>query len=260
MYRINVVYTGIDVKEIRDLNFKDLTCYMDFFLWIRYQGGDELNKLVFLNSVDPIKIDNSVYKKRLKNKDKKGDAKTEVELLKKRVTKDNLQYYLYHIQGRFRMDFIPGRNVYGEHIVGISFRHPDMDRNNLIYVRDVLGMGKYIYVADHYMGFYILQNDLISGEEELSAPNDLNFAIYPNPASGEFRVLSLPAGMAGSEFRVGGAALQLFGVDGRKLLEKSIPKGSEEISVDVRSLQSGLYFVRVTVDNKSVTKKLIIQK
>ncbi len=141
MYRINVVYTGIDVKEIRELNFKDLTCYMDFFLWIRYQGGDDLNKLVFLNSVDPIKIDNSVYKGKLKNKDEKNSAKTEVELVKKRITKDNLQYYLYHIQGRFRMDFIPGRNVYGEHIVGISFRHPDMDRNNLIYVRDVLGMG-----------------------------------------------------------------------------------------------------------------------
>ncbi|RLD69985.1 MAG: hypothetical protein DRI87_08945 [Bacteroidetes bacterium] len=44
------------------------------------------------------------------------------------------------------------------------------------------------------------------------------------------------------------------------MLEKQIPKGSEEITVDVRSLHSGLYFVRLTVGNKSVTKKIIIQK
>jgi hypothetical protein len=29
--------------------------------------------------------------------------------------------------------------------------------------------------------------------------------------------------------------------------------------VDVRSLQSGLYFVRLTVGDKSVTKKLLIE-
>ena len=78
------------------------------------------------------------------------------------------------------------------------------------------------------------------------------FQIYPNPAVEEFRVLS-------SEFRVSRATVALFGVDGRKLLEKTIPEGSEEITVDVRSLHSGIYFVRLTIENKSVTKKLVIK-
>jgi len=80
----------------------------------------------------------------------------------------------------------------------------------------------------------------------------LTFHLFPNPAVDEFRVRS-------SEFRVSRASLELFGADGKKLLEKPIPKGSEEITVDVRSLKSGIYFCRITVDNKSVTKKLIIK-
>jgi hypothetical protein len=130
-------------------------------------------------------------------------------------------------------------------------------------------------VWDHTTADEIMQNDIWDGSdsEELLSVDFLPFGylgvdkiqladnmhIYPKPAVEEFRVLSLPAGMAGSEFRVGGASLELFGVDGRKLLEKQIPKGSEEITVDVRSLQSGLYFVRLTVGNKTVTKKLLIE-
>jgi len=103
----------------------------------------------------------------------------------------------------------------------------------------------------------LLKYTEISGIGDETEP--LKFEIYPNPAVEEFRAC-LPAWLVrSSEFRVSGASLELFGVDGRKLLEKQIPKGSEEISVDVRSLHSGLYFVRLTVDNKTVTKKLLIE-
>jgi branched-chain amino acid transport system substrate-binding protein len=121
MYRINVVYTGIEINEVSDLNFKEQTCYLDFNLWFRYQGDLKLNDIVFLNNAETITLGEPVQKK---------------------ITPDNLSYYQYHIKGRFRMNFIPERFVYGEHIVGVSFRHPEMDRNNLIYVKDVLGMGK----------------------------------------------------------------------------------------------------------------------
>ncbi|RLD45255.1 MAG: hypothetical protein DRI89_01525, partial [Bacteroidetes bacterium] len=97
----------------------------------------------------------------------------------------------------------------------------------------------------------LLKYTEISGIGDNTSP--VEFEIFPNPAIDEFRVQS-------SEFKVSGATLQLFGLNGKKLLEKTIPKGSEEIAVDVNKLESGMYFCRVTVDNKSVTKKLIIQK
>ncbi|QTA83923.1 Leucine and cyclic nucleotide binding domain-containing protein [Desulfonema limicola] len=120
MYRINVIYTGIDIIEIDDINFKDLTCTLDFFMWFRYQGEMDTKEMLFLNAAEPVTMGQPIREK---------------------ITKDNLNYKLYRIKGRFRMDFIPSQYVYGEHIAGVSIRHPAFDRNNLVYVKDVLGMG-----------------------------------------------------------------------------------------------------------------------
>ena len=56
-------------------------------------------------------------------------------------------------------------------------------------------------------------------------PEDLLFTIFPNPAKGKFGVQSL-------EFGVANATIELFDLNGRKLLEKQIPKGSETVEVD----------------------------
>ncbi len=77
--------------------------------------------------------------------------------------------------------------------------------------------------------------------------------IYPNPANNEFGVRSL-------EFGVGGGTIEIYDLNGRKLLEKQIPAGSKEVKVDVNNLQCGMYFCKLSIDGKSVTKKLIIQK
>ncbi len=135
LYRINVVYTGVEMLEIRDLNFKDLTCTLDFFLWFRFQGDPELNQWNFLNAVEPLPEEGAQVGK--------GEAcGVNIEKVREKISKDGLHYYLYRIRGRFRMDFLPGRFTYGEHMAGLSFRHPELDRNNLIYVKDVLGMGE----------------------------------------------------------------------------------------------------------------------
>jgi hypothetical protein len=81
----------------------------------------------------------------------------------------------------------------------------------------------------------------------------IQFEIYPNPAGKKFGVRS-------SEFGVNGGTLEIYDLNGRKLLEKQIPKGSETVEVDVSSLESGVYFCRLISKNKSATQKLIIQK
>ncbi len=79
------------------------------------------------------------------------------------------------------------------------------------------------------------------------------FLIYPNPAKSKFKVQSL-------KFKVSGTSIEVFDLNGRKLLEKQIPIGTDKFNVDVSSLQSGLYMCRIRTENRSVTKKLIIQK
>jgi len=62
-----------------------------------------------------------------------------------------------------------------------------------------------------------------SGEQE---EESFRVEVFPNPAGEKFEV----SGMA---FQTGGATIALFSPDGRKLLERAVPAGSQKITVDV---------------------------
>jgi photosystem II stability/assembly factor-like uncharacterized protein len=92
---------------------------------------------------------------------------------------------------------------------------------------------------------------------ELTGTNEvtetLQFEIFPNPAKDKLQV-------AGCGLQVEDVTIELYDLNGRKLIEKQIPAGSEIVEVDVSSLQSGIYFCRLISEKFSITKKLIIQK
>jgi len=119
MYRTDLVYTGIEIQKISGLDIKDLSYDMDFLLWFRYQGQFDDNEIEFLNAVQPIQL----------------------EHLTERF-KDSITYRLYHVKGRFKADFLPGLHGFKQqHVLGVSFHHRHLNRNNLIYIVDTLGMG-----------------------------------------------------------------------------------------------------------------------
>ena len=121
-YKTNAVYTGIKINEISEVDIQKLTCSLDFFLWFRYQGGNaafDIKNIEFVNAADPMQLGEAVLTKKQKH----------------------LTYRLYHVKGRFHMDFFPQQFIYGQHVMGVSFRHHDLERNNLIFVKDTLGMG-----------------------------------------------------------------------------------------------------------------------
>jgi hypothetical protein len=82
---------------------------------------------------------------------------------------------------------------------------------------------------------------------------ETEFTIYPNPARKKF-------GVQGLELGGNGGTLEIYDLNGRKLLEKQIPAGAEEFEVDVSQVPGGVYFCRLTSDNKSSSQKLIIRK
>ncbi len=83
--------------------------------------------------------------------------------------------------------------------------------------------------------------------------NDNNIRIYPNPAGNEFKVYNL-------KFKVESSKIELYDLNGRKILEKQIPEGSEEVKINVSRFHSGVYMCRISTEKGSITKKLIIQK
>ncbi|MCB1179015.1 MAG: ABC transporter substrate-binding protein [Leptospiraceae bacterium] len=120
LYRTNVVYTGIEVNEITDLNVSDQTYTMEFYMWFRYNGDDI--------SPEEIEFGNSIQKIRLGK---------EIEYIKN----DQMTYKAYHVKGRFRANSLPVRFELENHPIGVSFHHKSLNRNNLIYVIDMVGMG-----------------------------------------------------------------------------------------------------------------------
>ncbi|MDM8569329.1 mechanosensitive ion channel, partial [Thiotrichales bacterium HSG1] len=125
MYKTNVVYTGIKINEISEPDFKKMTVTLDFHLWFRSQGNFKPQQIEFLNAVDP--------------KDLEVQLEEPIEEPK---IKDQITYNLYKIRGKFKADFLANKFKYKQHSIGISFQHKYLTRNNLIYVTDVLGMGK----------------------------------------------------------------------------------------------------------------------
>jgi photosystem II stability/assembly factor-like uncharacterized protein len=109
---------------------------------------------------------------------------------------------------------------------------------------------------------YVVGNNTVLKYDEISGiggePGELLFSVFPNPVRYKFKVQS-------ANFKVEDVTIELFDLNGRKLLEKQIPArpaggpaGNETVEVDVSGLEGGVYFCRLNNENISVTKKLII--
>ncbi|MBA3970730.1 MAG: T9SS type A sorting domain-containing protein [Bacteroidetes bacterium] len=92
------------------------------------------------------------------------------------------------------------------------------------------------------------------GVDELA--NSINFSIYPNPAE-DNTVISF--NLSESE----NTTISLFDIVGKQIVSVfsgNLPAGEHKYSIGENTkLAAGAYFVRVTVDGKSFTKKLIIK-
>ncbi len=118
MYKTNVVYTGIKLNGIKELDLINFICELDFDIWFRFQGQIDAANIEFLNAAEPI------YPKLINQE-----------------TVDKITYLFYRVKGRFKADFLSQHHTFKQHILGISFRHRELNLNNLVYVTDFLGMG-----------------------------------------------------------------------------------------------------------------------
>lgn len=166
MYKTNVVYVGIKINEISDLDIKNVSYLFDFNLWFRFSEEINPENIQFYNAIDTIQLkpkrdevanqqnnnyisvspsNNDSDKDKDKDKDStkpsyNGSLKPNIFYPTVELT-DQMSYRLYSIKGRFKIDFKPGAVDFTQHLLGVSFRHRNLTRNNLIFVTDVLGMG-----------------------------------------------------------------------------------------------------------------------
>ncbi len=119
MYKTNVVYTGLRVKEIAAVKYEENVYDMNMLIWFRYRGKFEPQDLKILNAAEPLALGEPIAERLV------GD----------------MTYQLYEVKGKFRFNFSKTPRVYGEQMAGIAFSHNKLNKNNLQYVVDVLGVG-----------------------------------------------------------------------------------------------------------------------
>jgi extracellular elastinolytic metalloproteinase len=79
---------------------------------------------------------------------------------------------------------------------------------------------------------------------------DLIF-VYPNPSNGSF-MLKINA-------FIGLINYEVFDINGRKVSERNVIDFVNETPIELGSIQSGVYFIKISADDFSTTKKIIIQ-
>ncbi len=119
MYKTNVVQAGININEIKELDIEKQSCTMDFYIWLRYKGDMDVENIKFINALEPVELGRPVNV----------------------AEKDQMMMRLYHVKGKFKMDFMPTKYAFGYHFAGIQLRHNELSRNNLIFMPDIIGMG-----------------------------------------------------------------------------------------------------------------------
>ena len=77
--------------------------------------------------------------------------------------------------------------------------------------------------------------------------------IYPIPA---IEIVNLQSAVFSQEL----AVVEIYDLNGRKLIEKRFPAGSENLDMDLSSVENGIYLCKVSTEKYSTTKNLIIQK
>ena len=124
-HRTNIVYTGIDINEIRNLDEKTSSYLVDFYLWFRFLGDIDADNIEFTNygtdrmdSGDKLDLDEPI------------DSETI----------DGVNYRLYRVKADFQEEFWFNNYPFDRQNLAVRFRHVNQTRDNLIYVVDVVGM------------------------------------------------------------------------------------------------------------------------
>lgn len=118
MFKTSVVYVGVTVHGVSDVDRQKETATLDLSIWFRYRGKFDPQDLQIANAVEPVRF---------------GKAEEMRE-------SDEDQYRRYRIKQSFRLNFSADARTFEQQIAGLQFRHRLLNRNNVTYVVDVLGM------------------------------------------------------------------------------------------------------------------------
>ncbi|MEO0013902.1 MAG: hypothetical protein RLZZ535_2291, partial [Cyanobacteriota bacterium] len=125
MEKTNIAYVGLDINEISNLNEKESTYLVDFFLWFRFRKNINADDIVFVNYAEDWL-----------------QSKARLDLVEPIAEKtiEGVTYRCYRIKAYFNGNFDFHKYPFDVQELAIKFRHNYLTASQLIYVIDQLGM------------------------------------------------------------------------------------------------------------------------
>ena len=122
VYRTMVIYTGIDINEISNINPRNETFTADFYLWFRHKGYLDYSKIEFLNAVEDLRLRDEPIME---------------------MTGQDIAYMAYRVKGDFKEAFNFRDYPFDSQTLSIRFRHKKFNSERLVFVTDDIGMQLY---------------------------------------------------------------------------------------------------------------------
>jgi len=94
---------------------------------------------------------------------------------------------------------------------------------------------------------------VVIGTIGLNDPIELSAEVYPNPAV-EAVTIALNAPLLQD------ATIEVYTLEGRLVMSTEVSSGKNEITLDVRSLANGVYWINLESDGQGIREKMVIQK
>jgi branched-chain amino acid transport system substrate-binding protein len=131
-WKQRVVYAGIDLNTVTNIDAANGTFTADFYLWLRYSGNDDAAAIAFTNasnvSFDPTQplISQTINDPTLPQANQAGGQ--------------SLHYRVYHVKGDFKATYDFHQYPFDQQQLNIGFQNTRLTSNHLVYVIDALGL------------------------------------------------------------------------------------------------------------------------
>jgi hypothetical protein len=118
MHATQIVYFGVDLNEVSNLNTATGNYDLDFYIWFRYRGDLDLSKIEFSNAVTPVNLNNPIWARE----------------------RNGMNIVTFKIRGTFSGEFQFADYPFDRQHLTLVVRHQDRNSESMRFVADKLGM------------------------------------------------------------------------------------------------------------------------
>jgi branched-chain amino acid transport system substrate-binding protein len=116
----NIVYTGVRLNKIVNINFNDSTYDLDFLIWFRFKEEFNETDIVFEDAVNPVKLGSPILEEE----------------------EENVTFRMYHVKATFTTTFTFDDFPFETHMINVRFHHKRLKNSNLIFIGDKIEYSK----------------------------------------------------------------------------------------------------------------------